>query len=153
MSLARNQSCSKTDWLKLEKTVSFFLSDNACGRAGGLFVSRSVCQSDVLSVYRLVGRYVCMHTYVWSCVYICRQTDRQTADKQTACMHVCTDIKKEIFLIHTFIHTYIQSFCFTSCLSVRPFVCLSACVLSFCLPPSLRTCLSAYLPFCLSVGR
>ena len=149
-SLERNQSCSKTDWLKLEKScfiLSFFLIMHEGGRAVCLSVSLSVSQTFCLSVGWLVGRYVRVHTYVWSFVYICRQTD----SRQTDCMHACMYRHKErqkeivaIFLIHT-------SFCFTTCLSVRPFVCLlvHVCCLSASLPPYGRV----FQPICLFVCR
>ena len=60
-------------------------------RAGGLSVSQTFC----LSVGWLIGMCACIHTYDHVCIYADRQTDRQQTDRQTACMHVCTDIKKE----------------------------------------------------------
>ena len=126
----------------------------------GLSVSLSVSQTFCLSVGRsvgwlvgwLVGMCASIHTYDH-----CRQTDT----RQTACMHVFTDIKTErnkkrnlcncfiltsqccctidfppILLsskyIHTYIDTCVHSVCFTTCLSVSPFVGLSmhACCLS-----------------------
>ena len=150
MSLARNQSCSKTDWLKF--IHPFFLIMHTGGRAVYLSVGLTVNQTFCLSVGWLVGMCACIHTYDHVCIYAYRQTDRQQTDRLHACTYVQTKRKKERNRCN-FLNTYIHSFCFTSCLSVRPFVCLNAWVLSFCLPPSLRTCLSAYLPFCLSVGR
>ena len=63
-------------------------------RAGGLSVCRSVClsasQTFCLPDGWLVGRYVRVYTYVWSCVYTSRQTDRLHS-----CMYTFTERKKE----------------------------------------------------------
>ena len=120
-------------------------------RADGRTICQSVCQSDFLSVCLsvgwlvgwLVGMCTCIHTYD----HVCRQTDT----RQTACIHVFTDIKTErnkkrnlcncliltsqccctidfppirlsFKYIHTFIDTCVHSVCFTACLSVSPFV-------------------------------
>ena len=148
------------DWLvKVRKNcfiLPFFLIMHAGGRTVCLSVGLAVNQTFCQSVGWLVGMCACIHTYDYACIYAYRQTDRQQTDRLHACTYVQTKRKKErnrCNFLNTYIHTYIHFFCFTSCLSVRPFVCLSACVLSFCLPPSLRRCLSAYLPFCLSIGR
>ena len=96
-----------------------------------------------------------VRTYIHTYMYIQRsfQTDRQTYGRWVT----QTDWQ------HTYIHTharthartYIHTLCLFHDLSVCPSDCLSisACVLFFCLPPSLRTCLSACAPFCLSIGR
>ena len=148
------------DWLvKVRKNcfiLPFFLIMHAGMRAGGRSVCQSVCLSIRRSVCLSVGWQVCTRAYIRMIMCVYMHTDRQQKDRLHACTYVQTKRKQErnrCNFLNTYIHTYIHSFCFTSCLSVRPFVCLSACVLSFCLPPSLRTCLSAYLSFCLSVGR
>ena len=88
-------SLARTDWLKLEKKnffiLFFFLIMQTGGRAVCLSVCLSVIQTFCLSVGWLVRMCACIHTYDHVCIY----ADRQTADRQTACMHVCTDIKKE----------------------------------------------------------
>ena len=148
--------------------------------ADGRTICQSVCQSDFLSVGRSVGQSVgrsvgwlvglcaSIHTYD----HVCRQTDT----RQTACMHVFTDLKTErnkkrnlcncfiltsqccctidfppILLssnyIHRYIDTCVHSVCFNTCLSVSPFVGLSVHA----------CCLFSYghvfQPVCLSVCR
>ena len=92
-------------------------------------------------------RHILIHTYIYNVHF--RQTDKHTTDesrRQTDGIYT---------YIRTHVRTYIHKLCLFHYLSVCPSDCLSisACVLSFCLPPSLRTCLSACLPFCLSIGR
>ena len=79
MSLARYQSCSKTDWLKLKKNgfiLSFFLIMHAGWRAVCLSVGLSVSQTFCLSVGWFVGMCACIYTYDHVCIYADRQTDR-----------------------------------------------------------------------------
>ena len=119
-------------------------------------VQTLACTHTYLVTFRQTDRrHVLIHTYIHK--YTTFISDSQTnirpmryADRLTAYIHPS---------IHTYIRTHVRTYIHTLCLfhylSVCPSDCLSisACVLSFCLPPSLRTCVSACLPFCLSIGR
>ena len=124
---------------------------HACTRSRSHALTRVqtlACTHTYLVTFRQTdGTYSYIHTYIYNVHF--RQTDKHTTDesrRQTDGIHT---------YIRTHVRTYIHKLCLFHYLSVCPSDCLSisTCVLSFCLPPSLRTCLSACLPFCLSIGR
>ena len=109
---------------------------HACTRSRSHALTRVqtlACTHTYLVTFRQTdGTYSYIRTYI----HIQRsfQTDGQTirpmshADRRTAYIHTYA---------RTYVRTYINSVCFTTCLSVRPIVCLLVHVycLSACLPP------------------
>ena len=124
---------------------------HACTRSRSHALTRVqtlACTHTYLVTFRQTDdTYSYIHTYIHT--YTTFISDRRTnirpmshADRLTAYIHTYA---------RTYVRTYIHSVCFTTCLSVRPIVCLlvHVCCLFACLPPYGRV----FQPVCLSVCR
>ena len=141
---------SKRTVILYQKHIDSYTRTHAhtCTRARSHAITRVqtlACTHTYLVTFRQTDS-----TYSYIHIYTTFISDRQTnirpmshADRLTAYIHMHA---------RTYVHINTLS---VSYLPVCPSDCLStsACVLSFCLPPSLRTFLSVCLPFCLSIGR
>ena len=130
-----NRCESKRTGILYQKHIDSYTRTHAhaCTRSRSHALTRVqtlACTHTYLVTFRQTdGTYSYIHTYIYNVHF--RQTDKHTTDesrRQTDGIHTYA---------RTYIRTYINSVCFTTCLSVRPIVCLLVHVycLSACLPP------------------